>query len=168
MKNVMEELTEVSSIQKSMWLTQKLYPESALFNVAGYCEFDGIVNEQKIKQCLTEIMNEQEMLKTIFVEQNNTIYQMNCKQPTGIIEVIKEPNLDLQQYLDDEMKKRISYNQPYCFSIIYCNEKTIVFIGCGGGFGVCGAGVFCNKLGDTRGVECGFIWGTCLSRTAWR
>ena len=128
MKNVMEELTEVSSIQKSMWLTQKLYPESALFNVAGYCEFDGIVNEQKIKQCLTEIMNEQEMLKTIFVEQNNTIYQMNCKQPTGIIEVIKEPNLDLQQYLDDEMKKRISYNQPYCFSIIYCNEKTIVFI----------------------------------------
>ena len=128
MKNVMDELVEVSSIQKSMWLTQKMYPESALFNVAGYCEFDGIVDEQKIKKCLTEIMNEQEMLRIIFVEQNNTVYQMKCKQPTGLIEVIHDKNLDIKLFCENEMKKRVSYNQPYCFSIIYTNNKTFIFI----------------------------------------
>ncbi|SFU54137.1 non-ribosomal peptide synthetase [Butyrivibrio sp. M55] len=123
-----DSLFKVSFIQRSMWLTQKMNPDSEMFNVGGYCVFESHVDERWIKDCLVSIINEQEMLRIRFVEVEDDIFYERCDYATGTIEVSSYESLDVASYVEDQMSKRLSLEHPYMFTIMHVGQKTVIFM----------------------------------------
>ena len=118
----------LSSIQKSMYLTQKMYPESPMFNVGGYCIISAHLDENQISNALDKIIMNQEMLRTKFVEKDGVCYQQLCNTKTGIIKTLTLDQNELEKFAEQEMTKCLSLESPYLFYIIKCQTKTVVFM----------------------------------------
>ncbi|CAL2089900.1 Tyrocidine synthase 3 [Tenacibaculum sp. 190524A02b] len=62
--------SEISSLQKYLWLDQKLTPESPKYNIGGYAVIDGYVDFNLFKEALSIFSDKHKILKSVFREEN--------------------------------------------------------------------------------------------------
>jgi amino acid adenylation domain-containing protein len=65
----------LSSTQKSIWATQKIYPNSPIFNIGGYAIYNIKVNEKIYTKAIEQIINEHDAFCLEFREEGETVFQ---------------------------------------------------------------------------------------------
>lgn len=63
------------STQKSIWATQKLYPESSIFNIGGYAIYNSNINREIYTRAIEQIINEHDAFCLEFIEEDSHVYQ---------------------------------------------------------------------------------------------
>jgi len=112
-----EKYIQASFGQEQIWLTEKLNDMGDSYHFTRVIKMTGNVNFQEIEHAFSEIIKRHEALRTVFFEQDNSLYQQVIAHKP-----LKVTVTDLSLYTPDEQLEQIAdlkeslINQPFDFS----------------------------------------------------
>ncbi|MCT2347249.1 condensation domain-containing protein, partial [Niallia taxi] len=99
-----EEYYPVSSVQKRMYMLNKIEPESLNYNISTAIRLEGQVNIERLKNSVNNIIKRHESLRTYFDEVNGTVVQKIEESLELNIEYsYKENFLNEDEFMDREI-----------------------------------------------------------------
>lgn len=96
-----KEFYPLSSAQKRIYLLQKMYPESEVYNMPGVMQLPPNFNTDRIKEAFLKLILRHESLRTSFEELNGIPYQR----------IHNEVPFELDNYIVDECDKEIVFEK---------------------------------------------------------
>ena len=69
------QLYPLSSVQREIWFDHFLFPDTPLYNVGCHCQIYGELDLQLFRQAITLLIKENDALRMVLTERNNTPFQ---------------------------------------------------------------------------------------------
>lgn len=76
-----DEICEISLIQEQFWILNKMYRDDSAYNIPSLLKIEGKVNVQAFEYALNEIIKRHEILRSVYLEKGNKVYQKVLKNP---------------------------------------------------------------------------------------
>ena len=124
----MEQLYPLTYSQKSIWYTEKLYPETSLGIVAGTFRFKDNIDYTVLEKAINIFVKNNEALRTRIIEENGEVNQCYVPYEPFSVEFKDFSNVDVQELYDWEVEQtRIPFNlvksQLFEFTMIKVSDN---------------------------------------------
>ncbi|MBL4659489.1 MAG: AMP-binding protein, partial [Alcanivoracaceae bacterium] len=98
-----------STMQKGMWLTNRLQSESSVYNMSGAFEIIGPLRIPQLELAFQQLIAEHDVLRTRFIEENGELWQ--CVEPE------LDFNINVIQVTSAELRNSIHQEAKYGFDL---------------------------------------------------
>lgn len=118
----------LTSLQRSLYNTQKLFPNTPMFNIGGYAVYHVKLDVDKYFKALEKIVNQHQAFKFEYQEKNNDIVQELHQKTTFLMLYSEQYSAQAAlSYIDTDMKVPININeQLFRFTVFKLSEETFI------------------------------------------
>ncbi len=133
-KDTADELSPLTANQKAIWLEQKLYPDSPLYNIGGYSIIEGEINEEAFKNAATILVCETDALRIRTREIDGQAFQEFVDVPGYEIPILdfsedKDSYQEAMSWMKSDFGEPISLSQKelFVFRLIKLNTQHYIW-----------------------------------------
>jgi amino acid adenylation domain-containing protein len=76
-----EEVIEISPIQEQFWILNKMYQDDSAYNIPSLLKLEGRIDIRAFEYALREIIRRHEILRSVYLEMDNKVYQKVLNDP---------------------------------------------------------------------------------------